>query len=293
MYRYPPSHMEWGWWLCSIIVPVAVILILATIGRRSRRTRLVTNPLIAIVVLWMFFIAVLAPSMGGARPTAQRTFCQRNLEAISVATREYHDEYGHLPPPQVVSKGGLATSWRIDLKPYIQPDHSSPSADYNTAFAWDHSANLPLAQWKTEIYWCPANRTPQDDQQRWYTAYAFLTGPGTAFPAEGPRTFDDIADGTTSTLLAVEACGRNIVWTEPRDVDVSREEIGINAAGNQPGTSNGIISSYHRHDSNDPGGANCAFADGHAGFLSQKISPDVLRKLTTATGGEVLSNDEF
>jgi prepilin-type processing-associated H-X9-DG protein len=70
-------------------------------------------------------------------------------------------------------------------------------------------------------------------------------------------------------------------------VDISRESLQINAPGRQPGTSAGIGSSYH------DGGTQIALADGSVRFLSEKISPDALQKLTTAAGGESMVNVEF
>jgi prepilin-type processing-associated H-X9-DG protein len=83
-------------------------------------------------------------------------------------------------------------------------------------------------------------------------------------------------------MLLGECSGLNIVWTEPRDIDTSKQRIGINFPGGRPGWSSSILSSYHR------GGAYAGFADGSARFLSEKIDPKVLHALTTATGGEKL-----
>ena len=82
-----------------------------------------------------------------------------------------------------------------------------------------------------------------------------------------------------------ECSGLNIVWTEPRDIDTSKQKIGINLPGDRPGTSSSILSSYHR------GGAYVTFADGHVQFLSETIDPKVLQALTTATGGEKVTDD--
>jgi prepilin-type processing-associated H-X9-DG protein len=295
MYPYPPWHFDVGWWLCAVIWPVAFIVLAAAISRRSTSARRVTYPVIAVVLVWIFVVAVLSPQMGQARPTAQKTQCGHNLRTIAAAMHSYHDEHGHFPSPQLLIDGTPPTSWRVDLIPYFSEQGSGESlaGDYKREFAWDAAANLPVAQRQPQIYWCPTNQTPQDQQQRWYTAYAFLTGSGTAFPSNGPAKIDDFADGTEYTLLAVEACGRNIVWTEPRDVNVSRDNVGINTPGDRPETSDGTMSSYHRITSDDPGGANCAFADGRVMFFNKNIDPDVLRKLMTPAGGEAISAGDF
>jgi prepilin-type processing-associated H-X9-DG protein len=295
VYPYPPWHFDSGWWLCAAIVPAAFIVLAVTISRKSPSARKATYPIIALLVVWILFSTVIAPSMGQARPTARRVHCAANLRSIAASILSFHDEHRRLPPPQLSTDGGPPTTWRIDLIPYFsdQGSGSSLTGDYRRDMAWDDAANLPIAQRENGIYWCPANESPQDSQSRWYSAYALLTGPGTAFPAEQPLTIDEFTDGTQFTLLAVEACGRNIVWTEPRDVDASRDNIGINTPGDQPGTSDGIMSSYHRITSDDPGGANCAFADGRVVFVDKNIDRDVLQKLMTATGGETIRQDDF
>lgn len=279
MYPYPPWEMEWGWWLCSVIVPAAAIAGLLIVGARSASSQRLTTPIVVMILLWMLFMTVVAPGMGSARPTARRVECMGHLRLISEGIHAYHDQHGELPAPTLISDNRPPTSWRIDLLPYSRADASS-GEDYNRSASWDESANLPVARRQQDIYWCPANRTPQDSQDRWYTAYAFLTGSGTAFPEAGPLTLDDITDGTSSTLLVVEACGRNIVWTEPRDVDVSDEAIAVNTPGEQRGMSPGIMSSYHA------GFANALFADGHAEMIGQDMDESVLRALTTAAEGD-------
>jgi len=90
----------------------------------------------------------------------------------------------------------------------------------------------------------------------------------------------DVTDGVSNTLAIVEACGLPVVWTEPRDVDLAEQRVGVNLPGDQPGRSRGVVSSYH------PQGGHVAMADGSVRFMSADIDPGVLRALLSATGGE-------
>lgn len=285
MHAYPPWHrvVAWDWLVPQVLVLAVVIVALAIYicNTRTGRQRLVHLVLgIGIVVgAWLLLI----PNIATGREAARRTQCKHNLKVIAAAVLRNHAENGRLPPPYVTSADSPATSWRVDLLPLLAdvfPKSRDTAAGYDRTYAWDATTNMPPARSPAQPYPCPSNRTPYDAQRRWYTAYALLTGPGTAFPQAGPLTMNDIADGTSNTLLVVEACGRNIVWTEPRDVNVSRETFEINAPGTQPGTSDGVGSSYHA------GGAQAALADGSVRFLSQQISPDVLRALATAAAGD-------
>jgi hypothetical protein len=86
------------------------------------------------------------------------------------------------------------------------------------------------------------------------------------------------ADGLAHTILLGECTALKIVWTEPRDIDTSKQRMGINSTSS-------ILSSPHR------GGAFVVFADGRVKFLSEEIDPKTLEALTTATGGENIPHD--
>jgi prepilin-type processing-associated H-X9-DG protein len=126
-----------------------------------------------------------------------------------------------------------------------------------------------------------------DDLHRYFTAYAGITGPQTAFPGGKALPIAKFTDGTSNTIVYGEAPGLKIVWTEPRDIDISREPIGIDLPGPRRGESPGTLSSYHS------GGATAVFADGSVRFLSNNIKPAVLQALLTATGGESVGNEGF
>jgi prepilin-type processing-associated H-X9-DG protein len=89
-----------------------------------------------------------------------------------------------------------------------------------------------------------------------------------------------MADGLTNTMLLGEACGLNIVWNEPRDIEVGTLPAGVNLSGKTPGTSDGWLSSYHLDS------ANVAFADGSTRTISKKIDPKILKALTTVDGDD-------
>jgi prepilin-type processing-associated H-X9-DG protein len=173
-------------------------------------------------------------------------------------------------------------SWRVQLLPFL--NQQTLRGQYTDDEPWDAETNLPVARTQLDVYSCPASQYPRDDVQRAHAAIALVTGPGTCFPDGKGMALDDVTDGTNATILLGEACGQNIVWTEPRDADVSRVPPGINRPGQRPQTSHGLFSSSH------PGGANVFFADGRGQFLSERMDPAVLMKLTTPAAGDAVTD---
>lgn len=276
---YPPRGFDWQIWTCPAVFAGLMLIVVALLFRKrtSATVRTIDGMCVAIATLWFL---LMLPMFQGAAEAGPRTQCRSNLKIIAAAVHNWHDQHERLPAPYTTLGDQPPVSWRVTLLPYL--GREGLGSGYDAQKAWNDPVNRPVATREPlEVYLCRTNRQPQDAEHRWYAAYAFVTGAGTPFPAEGPLTLNDISDGVSNTLLIVEACGRNIVWTEPRDVDVSQEAIEINAPGKIAGSSEGILSSWHRG-----GGAMCALADGSVRFMSQNTSPDVLRALTTATGDD-------
>ena len=214
--------------------------------------------------------------------TARRSQCKNNLKQIGLAFHNYHDIGGRFPDSQIQSKKLPPHSWRTELLPFL--DQATMFRTYNQTEAWDSVNNYPLAREKVYGFICPAVREPfqQDSAGRWYTAYATLNGPNTAFPDGKGLTIEDMTDGLSNTALVTEACGQQIIWTEPRDIQMSKANLGFNFPGEQLGQSPATWSSYHR------GGANTLLADGSVRFLNADTDPRILRAISTASGKELL-----
>jgi prepilin-type processing-associated H-X9-DG protein len=267
--------------------PLAVwsILIVALLGAAFAKYRghydVALRRTLIVAVGFAFGLSFLGSQMGSARPTIQRVGCKENLEKIGKAFRarakkEGRFREGRFPPAIDRSGNGPPQSWRVTLLPEI----SDIQSGYDSSQPWDAAANLAAARTEIEVYSCPAVGYPRDEQNRWLSPFALVTGPGTIFPGGAALKVKEITDGTSSTLLAVEAIGLGIVWSEPRDFDVSRGPLGFNLAGAEFGRSPGLLSSYHPHL------ANVLFADGSARMLSGQVDPKILKALTTAAADD-------
>lgn len=228
----------------------------------------------------VFFGMVTCSTCGGSREAARRSQCKNNLKQIGLAMHNYSDEFGKFPDPQLRAEDSEPMSWRVGILPYR--DRKADFANYVPTATWDSDDNFLISKQDVGLYVCPS--VPLSDKKdragRWYSAYATLVGPQTAFSDGKGKSFREFPDWTSNTVLVAEACGQQIVWTEPRDIDLTDKNVGINLPGNKPGQSNGSWSSYHRD------GANVAMADGSVRFLRTATDPRVLRAISTANGGE-------
>ena len=214
-----------------------------------------------------------------------RTQCKNNLKQMGLALAVYEFDHSILPPAKHDDSN---ISWRVAILP--QTEFASLRSEYDDRFAWDHPNNATISKTAIYIYQCPqADRmlAERDERGRSLTDYLMLTGPRTVGTSSqvDPMKYENITDGTSNTITIVESSGHRVVWTEPRDIDVSKRPIGVNLSGEEKGKSKGIASSYHR------GGAHVLYADGKTRFLSKDIDPRVLKAMTTINGGESVTMD--
>lgn len=264
----------------EFILYAVVITLISSGGAVTTVCRWVNRSVFTAGFLVVLFAGCLFMGIQGTQPGYRRVQCKNNLHNIGLAMHNYHDTFLQFPFAGLqTTESETVHSWRVSILTFF--DASRIDFEYRFDEPWNSEKNTTVQKMRAHLYQCPSHPTEQP-----FTAYAMLTGPGT-FGGDGLTglSINDITDGTSNTLMIVEACGREIIWTEPRDVEVTDESLGINLPGDKSGHSRGIISSYH------PGGAHVLFADGAVRFLSEKTEPTVLKALTTIDGGENLPAD--
>ncbi len=264
----------------------ACLLIAIRLWRSGERVAAgnIATVVIAIGVLFNVVGLMVVNAPTSARNSLRRLQGLSNMKNVGLAIQNFAPAIGgHFPAP---FGGDPPMSWRVAILPAL--DGSKLFKTYQKDLAWNVEPNATVARIKLETYLCLEHRPQQDALGRYFSSFALITGPGTIFPPEGPLSLDDVSqgDGLSTTLLLVEACGQNIVWTEPRDLDLTPQPQPSNAQPRPPELKS-LISWHHA------GGTNVIFANGTTRYLSKSIDPKVLKALTTPRGGEDISPSSY
>ncbi len=97
----------------------------------------------------------------------------------------------------------------MDVLPYLE--HNALYNQYQFDEPWDSATNKRVLAAIPDVFRSPHQSDPLN------TSYFVLAGPGTVFDGETGTRMKQIADGTSRTILLVEA-KRPVPWTKPEDI---------------------------------------------------------------------------
>jgi len=197
------------------------------------------------------------------REAAARMVSQNNLKQIGLAYHVYFDANKVLPAHAIYSKDGKTPllSWRVAILPYIE--HGPLYNQFKLDEPWDSEHNKKLIAKMPRIY-----EAPNDKKAEGMTYYQVFTGPDTPHDGSKALKLFDITDGTSNTILAVEAKDA-VIWTKPADLTLPKQKDRITPIG-------GLFKN----------GTNALFFDGSVRFLARDVSGEQLRALVTPRGGD-------
>jgi hypothetical protein len=122
------------------------------------------------------------------------------------------------------------------------------------------------------IYQSPLSKNKEPGR----TNYLLPVGNGAGFSADQPTSMRDISDGTSNTIMIVEADDdRAVIWTKPDDWQFDP---------NKPAQGLGHLSN---------GEFLAAFFDDHGQAISVSIDPKTLKALFTRAGGEPIDTSSL
>ena len=202
------------------------------------------------------------------RMASGRTQGINNLKQTALALHAYHDEHKKFPSAAICDKHGKPLlSWRVAILPYIEQEPLFKQ--FKLDEPWDSAHNIKLLQSMPETYIMPTAASLKPGE----TYFRVLVGGGAGFEMSQALQLSDIKDGTSNTIMVVEAAD-SVPWTKP-------DELNYDPIGPLPrfGCSSGRQYFF------------AAFFDGSIQSLPQTVSEKTLRALITRAAGDEPGND--
>ncbi|MFM9965809.1 MAG: DUF1559 domain-containing protein [Planctomycetaceae bacterium] len=214
--------------------------------------------------------ALLLPAVQQAREAARRAQAKNNLKMIGLAMHNYHDTHRAFPPAaNVDKKDKKLLSWRVHILPFV--DQIALYQQFHLDEPWDSEHNKQFIKQIPPVYVQP---THADLAKEGKTVYLVPTGEGTAFDGNEGRPMVKFTDGTSNTILAVEAHrDAAVIWTKPDDLAVD------------------LKNPLKNLKSALTGGFHVLLADGSVRFVSDNINANTLKLLFTISDGQAVNFD--
>jgi hypothetical protein len=214
-------------------------------------------------------IALLLPAVQAAREAARRTQSSNNLRQIGLAMHNFAATYQWFPAAAGYDKAGKPLlSWRVYILPFVEQQELYNS--FHLEEPWDSEHNKALIARMPAVYLNP--NLPQASEGK--TNYLAVVGDKAALQSKEGTAITDITDGTSNTIMAVEATAdRAVIWTKPDDFSPDDKDPTAGLVGFRPNIFMAL------------------FADGSVRAVSIATDPGVLKALFTRNGGEVIAPD--
>ncbi|HEX4147296.1 MAG TPA: DUF1559 domain-containing protein [Pirellulales bacterium] len=172
-------------------------------------------------------VALLLPAVQQAREAARRNQAMNQLKQIDIALQNYHDVFKKFPPAASCDANGKPLlSWRVKILPYI--GEAALYNEFHLDEPWDSEHNKQLLEKMPDIY-----KDPRMGDLGNKTVYLVPTGDAVMFFNNAGANMKVVTDGTSKTILVVEADPENAVpWTKPEDMKIDPDNPAAGLASN-------------------------------------------------------------
>jgi RNA polymerase sigma factor (sigma-70 family) len=199
----------------------------------------------------------------------RRTQSANNLKQIGLGLHNYHDTYKRLPAPAIYDKNGKALlSWRVAILPFVEQNELYRQIKLDEP--WDSPHNQKLLKEMPSLY-APVGAARGGPGMTYYQAFV---GPHAGFEPGKTLRFPSFTDGTSNTILVVEA-GTPVPWTKPEDLSFVADQMLPKLGG---------LFGGHFH---------ALWADGSVSLLSKDVAKQDLQAAITRDGGEVFDRENL
>jgi len=206
---------------------------------------------------------LMKPAFDQARAAAEATKRRNTMKQFGLAFHNYHDVWLKFPGAGSSADGKKGLSWRVHLLPYL--DQANLYNQFKMDEPWDSPHNKALIDQMPDIFKSEGVTEPNK------TSYHVFTGPGSLFADDRAPGINMVTDGTSNTILAVEAGPDTAeIWTKPGGLDFDPKDP-VKGLGKVVGDTFLIL-----------------LCDGTVRFLPKTIPPTTLRKLIQCADGEVV-----
>jgi hypothetical protein len=213
-------------------------------------------------------LALLPRILQKARESASRAVVINSYKQIGIAFHNYASANRDFFPAYASfdKQGKPLLSWRVHLLPYLEQDNLYK--EFKLDEPWDSDHNKKLIKRMPKIYATSLPALAAEGR----TTVVVPSGPGTGFAGKVGLKIAQIQDGTSNTILAVEAdADHAVVWTKPDDLRIDPKHP---------------VSGLRRWDARV---FVALFMDGSVRTLPAAMDAKSLAALFTPDGGEVVN----
>lgn len=153
-----------------------------------------------------------------------RSHSYHPLSRLTLALRDFDDEYGHLPQRAIRSdEGERLLSWRVALLPFIgqQELHQKFHLDE----PWDSDHNRKLLPLMPDIFTIGLIEASAPAVSKGKTRVVLPLIEGSLWYGDDGRLprIKDVTDGTANTIgLLIAPPGADVIWTKPEDFSMNK-----------------------------------------------------------------------